>query len=476
MVAANALPPHPRAAGSRWAEIWGRRLEESEPYLLPWLAHPVEDEYWAQGSVIGQYDRIRCACFLIGGWHDGYLNPPLRTFRALTGPKKLLMGPWNHTYPDRSHCGPRIDIQLELLRWWDRWLKGIDNGVEREPRVQIYVQEFEPPLPDRTFIAGGWFAADDLPAGGEQVWHLGNGSLVEVGGAASDPTIDRFRYLPGASRNGDLWSGGLPFSLPGDQRPDEALSLNYTSAPLAEDLVLFGQPSVTLTLSADVPVIPFAFRVTNVAEDGTSVLVTKGILNATRRNGMVAPEPLTPGVPAVVSFDLEATAWRFRRGNRVRLSINGSDFPNVWPTPFAGTGAIHRGPRIEAVLRLPVWPEPSPSPVTFRPSDSAPAPTGAGGDPPPWRVVHDVLEDRLHFVLANGNTFTVSNLSPAEASARARSIRTAAWEGFTARSEATAVLTSDEQSFHLTISLNVYVNDALHFQRHWCQSTERVLL
>src|SRR5207245_2951020 len=124
---------------------------------------------------IGRYDRIRCACFLIGGWHDGYVNPPLRTFRALTGPKKLLMGPWSHTYPDRSHCGPRINIHFELLRWWDRWLKGIENGVEREPRVTIYVQEFEEPIQDRTHIAGRWCAADDLPEEGVRRWALGVG-------------------------------------------------------------------------------------------------------------------------------------------------------------------------------------------------------------------------------------------------------------------------------------------------------------
>ena len=490
MVAANALPPHPKAVGGRWAKIWRQRLEESEPYLLKWLAHSVEDEYWAQGSVIGRYDRIRCACFLIGGWHDGYVNPPLRTFQALTGPKKLLMGPWSHTYPDRSHCGPRIDINFELLRWWDRWLKGIDNGVDREPQVTVYVQEFEEPLQDRSLIAGAWFAADDLPARHEgrgrrdraataspstlRVWHLGAGVLQAS--AADAAGVDRFRYLPGAARNGGIWDAGMPFCLPGDQRPDEALALNYTSEPLGEELVLFGRPSVTLTVAADVPVLPFAVRLTEVAEDGTSVLVTKGILNITRRGGMDRPEPLEPGVPTILQLDLEATAWRFRRGRRVRLSINGSDFPNVWPTPLRGTGAIHRGPGVEAVLRLPLWSKPAAAPVEFLPSGSAPASTGAGGDPPPWRVSHDVLEDRWLFVMANGNEFAVSNTNPAEAWARARSVRTAQWDGFGARSEAAAILTSDERSFHLTLTLNVFVNDALHFQRHWCQSTERMLM
>jgi hypothetical protein len=78
--------------------------------------------------------------------------------------------------------------------------------------------------------------------------------------------------------------------------------------------------------------------------------------------------------------------------------------------------------------------------------------------------------------VAKANCFTVSNGDSAQAAVCATSVRTAAWEGFTARSEATAGLTSDAHAFHLTISLSVFVNDALHFQRRWCQSTERVLL
>jgi uncharacterized protein len=191
---------------------------------------------------------------------------------------------------------------------------------------------------------------------------------------------------------------------------------------------------------------------------------------------MEAPEPIVPGEVTPIEFGLEATAWRFQPGRRIRLSINGSDFPNVWPTPLRGTGSVHQGPGIQAELRLPVWPEPCPSPIAFRPSESPPASTGSGGDPPPWRMVHDVLEDRLHFVMASGNEFCVSNRNPADAYARAKSVRTAGWDGFAARSEASAALTSDEQSFHLTISLNVFVNDALHFQKSWRQSTERRLL
>lgn len=482
MVARNALPPHPRAVGAEWAAIWEQRLAESEPYLLHWLRHPREDDYWARGSVIGRYDRIQAACLLIGGWRDGYPTPPLRTFRALTAPKKLLMGPWNHTLADTSPCGPRIDILHELLRWWNRWLKGIPNGVEREPRVTLYVPEFEEPVLDRTEIAGGWYVADDLPdpAGAAAAFRLAEAGRLEAvtsANASSPPLTGRetFRYLPGASPNGGVWDGGMRFGLPGEQRPDEALAVNYTSAPLAEEMVLCGSPAVTLTVSADVPVLPLAVRLTDVAPDGTSVLVTKGILNVTRRNGMAAPEPLVPGEPVTLELELEAAAWRFAAGHRLRLSINGSDFPNVWPTPYRGTGSLHRGPGLDAGLRLPLWERPAPLRTPFRPSPSAPAPFGASGTPP-WRVIRDVLEERLRFVTADGNEFVVSDRDPATAYSRSTIVTSAEWEGFVARSEASAALVSDEHCFHLTISLNVFVNNALHFQRQWRQTTERDLL
>jgi hypothetical protein len=91
-------------------------------------------------------------------------------------------------------------------------------------------------------------------------------------------------------------------------------------------------------------------------------------------------------------------------------------------------------------------------------------------------VIHDVLEDRYHFVLGNGNEFVVNNRRPSIAYTRAKSTATAAWEGFRARAEADAVLQSDEKAFHITITLHVYVNDLLHFWRSWNQSTERVLM
>ena len=89
--------------------------------------------YWRNGSVGGIADRIKCPAFLIGGWRDGYPNPPLRLYQALQVPKKVLIGPWDHRPPDVAVPGPRIDHLHEVVRWLDHWCGGA--GQRRHGRA-----------------------------------------------------------------------------------------------------------------------------------------------------------------------------------------------------------------------------------------------------------------------------------------------------------------------------------------------------
>ncbi|MBT3270818.1 CocE/NonD family hydrolase [Candidatus Poribacteria bacterium] len=471
MLAENAAPPSADAVGETWIELWRRRLEHGEPYILNWLQHPVEDDYWAVGSVAGRCDRIRAAAMLIGGWNDGYPNPPLRVYSALQAPKKLLIGPWSHTSPDRSRCGPRIDVHFELLRWWDHWLKGMDNGVMDEPSVQVYRQEHEEPDIGRTQIAGGWRAADETPRGDPLRFYLHGDALTETPAVESGEAA--VRYLPAASRNGGLWGAG--FTLAGEQSEDSARALNFTTEPLTRDLSIFGNPTFRFHVSADVEVMPVAVRLIEVGRDGTAVLVTKGILNATRRNGMTCPLPMTPGEVTEVAFHMEATAWRFRSGSRIRASVNGSDFPNVWPTPQAGALSLHWGPDSRSHISLPVWDGGREMPFAFTPSPHEAADAGFGTAP--WQVVHDVLEDRYRLVLPDGEgEMCVSHRNPAVASAWSVARSSDEQPGATVEAVATGTLSSDGQNFTLDLALEVALNGDPYFQRQWTCTTERRLL
>ncbi|MEM7031956.1 MAG: CocE/NonD family hydrolase [Chloroflexota bacterium] len=473
MVVRNSLPPMPAAVGDDWSNIWQERLENSEPYLLKWLTHQTEDDYWSTGSILGQYHKIKAASLLIGGWHDGYLNPPFRVFKELKAPKRLLMGPWSHTYGHESQCGPRIDIFFELLRWWDYWLKGLDNCVMDEPAIQVYEQEHEEPIVSRTHIAGRWRMANDLPASPAKILHLMEGQ------AKSEPALEiensTVRYLPAACRNGGLWDAGVPFMLPGEQSTDSAQAINFTTPPLEDDVTILGNPTFRLFISADVPVIPVAVRLLEISPDGISVRVTKGILNATRRHDMQTPEPLTPGEITPIEFHMEATCWRFQKGNRISISINGSDFPNVWPTPYAGNLRVHWGPEHPSQITLPVWDGGRAPAFDYLPSHNPPRPFGDSESP--WRVVHDVLEDRYRLQLERGNgEMCVSQRNPAEAWIKSTQVYEEKWPGVLVNASVMGSLTSNATHFHINLALNVNLNGSPYFQKRWSETFHRELL
>ncbi|MBN1316916.1 MAG: CocE/NonD family hydrolase, partial [Anaerolineales bacterium] len=154
----NTMPPYPEWSGADWAQLWEERLEHNEPYILKWLEHQTNDAYWRHGSVQDCPERIQCPVFMIGGWRDGYPNPPFRLYQKLSVPKKLLIGPWNHSLPDVAVPGPRIDYLHEVLRWLDFWCKGEKTGIMDDPPVTVFVQRYNQPLPDRQTSLGEWRA------------------------------------------------------------------------------------------------------------------------------------------------------------------------------------------------------------------------------------------------------------------------------------------------------------------------------
>ncbi len=493
MIAYNALPPYPEWSGGDWAAIWEEHVERNEPYLLKWLAHQTDGPYWRHGSVRDIAERIACPVFMIGGWRDGYPNPPFRLYEALTVPKKVLIGPWNHAVPDVAVPGPRIEYLHEVVRWLDHWCKGKATGVMDEPPVVIFMQRYERPVVDRLEAVGGWRGESDWPppGAGELELHLGgDGTLGE---SASDPGADAFEYVPTVGVTGGLWSGGIQFGLPGDQRPDEAFSLLYTTAPLEEDVHIIGRPHARLHLSSTASVMGFAASLSDVAPDGTSHLVTKGMLNGTRRASFVDPEPLTPGEVNELDIELDTTAWVFAAGQRIRLAIASADWPNVWPTPQPGTNTVHRGgPHASRLLLPTVPPEASATPPEFLLSPKVVERHSARSDPPTWEVAHDVLAGRTKVRIADAGDQRINDttvvrreysfvadcdpLDPASASAHGRHTSRITRPNSVAEGSSDVTIQATETHFHVTIELELLVNGKLHHTRRWVESVPRVLL
>ncbi len=185
MAAMNALPPVPSLVGDGWRDDWRRRVEQHEPWLLRWLEEQRDSAYWRHGSVRPAYERIECATMLVGGWADGYRNNTFRTVQALREngtPHRLLLGPWSHMSTASSLPGPHVDLVPVMARWWDRWLRGIDDGYDDEPALTWFQQASTRPSPDRAVVDGEWRTAPQWPlAGAQEVERdLGDGEVSYV--------------------------------------------------------------------------------------------------------------------------------------------------------------------------------------------------------------------------------------------------------------------------------------------------------
>ena len=166
MFAWNARPPDPAIVGDRWREMWLKRMREAPPFIDHWLGHQRRDAYWKQGSVCEDYTDIEAAVYAVGGWADGYTNAIPRLLEGLPGPRKGLIGPWTHAWPQAGPPEPTIGFLQEITRWFDHWLKGIDTGIMAEPMLRAWIQEPLPPavclLRDPGSVGGREPVAADL--------------------------------------------------------------------------------------------------------------------------------------------------------------------------------------------------------------------------------------------------------------------------------------------------------------------------
>jgi uncharacterized protein len=410
-VAMNAMPPDRAFRGASWRGEWLDRLERTPPWILEKLRHQLDGPYWRRGSLAPDYGRIEAAIFAIGGWMDEYVDPALRMQACCTAPRRTLVGNWVHSMPDAAYPGPNLDWLHELVRFLDRWLKGVDNGFMDEPGFSWFAREWTVPEPFPAAFAGRWRAAPTFPVEGVQqwAWHLGPGELPGLGrlsdpspGAARDAagraSVARLRHRPAAGAAGSFgWGAGHPPNgLARDLRPDEAQALTWTSAPLTEPLEVIGFPVAVLHLAADAPVAHVVVRLADVAPDGTSAQVSLGMLNLTHRDSGEAPASLEPGRVYEVRVPLRSAGYRWLAGHRIRLSVASAWWPAIWPSPYPCTIEVHAGGTVPSRLELPVLPAVAAAALPRPPAWKAP-PTGlteldtGTSLEPEWRIEEDVI-------------------------------------------------------------------------------------
>jgi len=353
MLAYNARPPDPHITGDSWKQKWLERLEQISFWQENWLEHQHRDEFWKHGSVAEDLSAIRCPVFAVGGWADAYTNAIPRLLQGLKVPRLGLIGPWGHTYPNQGVPGPKIGFLQESLRWWDKWLKGVETGIMDEPQLRAWMQDSAPPAAVYDERPGRWIGEDSWPPSGitPQTLKLQRDRLgSETGGSEQLKVSSPLSVGQAAGK----W---FPYSwmpdLPTDQNSDDLGSLTFETEPLPEPLEILGAPVLELDFSSDRPVAHVAVRLSDVAPSGAATRVSYGLLNLTHRSSHEHPEALEPGRRYSARVQLNDIAQQFPAGHRIRLSVSTNYWPLMWPAPEPVTLSVFTG---SSTLTLPVRP------------------------------------------------------------------------------------------------------------------------
>jgi putative CocE/NonD family hydrolase len=302
-----------------------------------WLAHPTLDAYWRDHAVTTRIAKVRAPVLQISGWYDDSRGPIDYTnaLDAVPGhpPIRLVMGPGAHKGVDyvAGEFGPqsRVDTRTLQLRWFDHYLKGVDNGVDREPPVGIFVfgddaWRKEAAWPLARAVPTKWYLSS---AGGANT-SGGDGLLDTLPPSAA--AADTFTYDPGNPTPFLIDSRELETSLNEDyttlgaQRRD---ALVFTSKPLAKPVEVTGQMAATLWAASDARDTDWIVMLLDVFPDGHAERVQDGIARARFRHGFDREVPLTPGSVERYDIDLWFTSRVFEPGHRIRVSVSSALFP-----------------------------------------------------------------------------------------------------------------------------------------------------
>ncbi|MFD3474898.1 CocE/NonD family hydrolase [Streptomyces sp. NPDC058695] len=329
MLAFVSRPPDPQFVGEGWRDMWLERLEAVDPFIHTWLGHQTRDAYWQHGSVCEDYTAVRAAVLAVGGWHDPYRDTVLRLVENLPAQQvRGIIGPWSHQYPDRGlPPGPAIGFLQETLRWWDHHLKGADNGVMAEPKLRSWISDSHPPATVYPTLPGHWV--------GDPSWPSPNVAPLAYA-LQGPPVIVRSPQQTGLDA-GRFFPFGNDADLPPDQRDEDAKSACF-EFEVPSDLQVLGRPQVTLRITSEVPRGQVAVRVCDVAPDGSSTLVTRGVLNFSSREGRDKAVAWPPGTTDEVSFELNGIGHTFPAGHRIRLAVSSAYWPWIWPQPGSEAG------------------------------------------------------------------------------------------------------------------------------------------
>ena len=317
-------------------------FQQVAPFYYEWLEHPPADPWWDWAELRNKYDRVRCAVLNFSGWYDEAYGPDGATanFNGLLAARRgwrdpatrTIIGPWTHGAQDTQKSGERdfgptapVDYDELILRWMDHYLRGTDNGVDKEAPVRVFVMgtntwrdERQWPL-QRAQATTLYLAADSATDRAGKLSNLSGASGAKISSLLSDPAHP-------VSDPYNAYGAHDYRALAG--REDV---LVFDSEPMGKDTEVTGPLAVEIYVSADVKDFDLWVRLLDVAPDGTAFnLMSPGldVLRASYRDETIKPELLTSGQIYKLTLNRLLTSNAFLKNHRIRLQISGAFYPH----------------------------------------------------------------------------------------------------------------------------------------------------
>jgi putative CocE/NonD family hydrolase len=325
--------------------------------------YPFHDSTTADGKNVWEgdfalypfIDRINKAgipIYMTNGWYDLFTSDMFLWYANLTVPRRLVVRPLDHSEVEDDAAD--LDFGAEVHRWFDYWLKGVDNGIMEESSIAYYTMGA--PKKDAWQTSDRWPLSNQketrfyLDTGKSGTVTSANDGFLNVEAPAAPTAHDAYSINYSTMSGGhSRWGAVLAASEYPNMRTNDEKALTYTTLPLETDLEVTGHSVVHLWLVTDAPDLDVFAYLEEVDGKGNSTYITEGNLRASHRALSTAPydnlglphhrhyerdvDPIPAGEPFEVIFDLLATSYLFQAGTRIRITVAFADADN-FTTPI----------------------------------------------------------------------------------------------------------------------------------------------
>lgn len=341
-----------------------RDKAEGMKHLADQFAHPNYDEYWQQEDCTRHFDRMDVPSYIVASWFDfmskgsidSYVGRQHHGGLHARNTQQLIIGPWLHGGTKNNpkigeldlNPNSNFDQDAHILRWFDHYLKGVDNGVEKARPVRYYVMGA---VGEQNAPGNEWREADDWPVPANDASYF----LAANGGFGTKQSTGSTEFVSNPDDPAPSPGRGEPTARDGRKFESHKDVRTFTSEVLTKPVEWTGKVRAELFVSSSAVDTDVIVRVSDVYPDGRSILLLDGIQRASYRDSFEKRTLLTPGKVYKLAFEVGSLSQVFAPGHRIRIAISSTMFDYYEPNPGTGETPSIDGPKGKVVAKNRVY-------------------------------------------------------------------------------------------------------------------------